>query len=49
MIFERCLYAWRVWLRPLLDGDRADRELDDELRHHVAREIETRCTRDSAR
>ena len=45
MLFERWLYAWRVRLRALLDGDRADRELDDELRHHVAREIEARSAR----
>ncbi len=42
MPFERWLYAWRVRLRMLLDRDRVDRELDDELRHHVALEIEAR-------
>ena len=43
MPVERWLYAWRVRLRALLDRNRADRELDDELRHHVALEIEARC------
>ena len=42
MLFERWLCAWRVRLRMLLDRDRVDRELDDELRHHVALEIEAR-------
>ena len=42
MLFERWLYAWRVRLRMLLDRDRLDRELDDELRHHVALETEAR-------
>ena len=42
MPWERWLYAWRARLRVLLDGDRADRELDDELQHHLAREIEVR-------
>ena len=42
MSWERWLYAWRARLRVLLDGDRADRELDDELQHHLAREIEVR-------
>ena len=45
MLFERWLYAWRARLRALLDGDRADRELDDELRHHIAQEIEARSAR----
>ena len=45
MLFERRLYAWRARLRALFDGDRVDRELDDELRHHVAREIEARRAR----
>ena len=45
MSFERWLYAWRVRLRALLDRDRADRELDDELRHHVALETEARRAR----
>ena len=45
MFWERWLYAWRVRLRAFLDGDRADRELDDELRHHVARDVEARCAR----
>ena len=43
MFWERWLYAWRVRLRMFLDGDEADRELEDELQHHVAREIEVRC------
>ena len=42
MPFERWLYAWRVRLRGLLDRDGADRELDDELAHHVALETEAR-------
>ena len=42
MSWERWLYAWRARLRVLLDSDRADRELDDELQHHLAREIEVR-------
>ena len=45
MPWERWLYAWRARLRVLLDGGRADRELDDELQHHVARDIEARCAR----
>ena len=45
MLWERWLYAWRVRLGALLDGGRADRELDDELQHHVALEIEARCAR----
>ena len=45
MFWERWLYAWRARVRALLDGDRADRELDDELQHHVARDIEARCAR----
>lgn len=40
MFWERWLYAWRARLRALLDRDRADRELDDELRHHVSRETQ---------
>lgn len=42
MPFERWIYAWRVRLRMLLDRDHVDRELDDELRHHVALEAEVR-------
>ncbi|MCY4121895.1 MAG: ABC transporter permease [Acidobacteria bacterium] len=42
MPWERWLYAWRARLRALLDRGRADRELDDELQHHLAREIEVR-------
>ncbi len=42
MPFQRWLYGWRVRLRTLVDRDRADRELDDELRHHVALETESR-------
>ena len=38
MPFERWLYAWRARWRALFDRGRADRELDDELRDHVARE-----------
>ena len=45
MPFERWQYAWRVRLRMLLDRDRVDRELDDELRHHVALETEARRAR----
>ncbi len=45
MPFQRWLYGWRVRLRNLLDRDRADRELDDELRHHVALETEARRAR----
>ncbi len=45
MPWERWLYAWRARLRALLDRGRADRELDDELQHHVARDIEARCAR----
>ena len=43
MPLDRWLYAWRVRLRALFDRDRVDRELDDELRHHVALETERRC------
>ncbi len=42
MPFEQWLYAWRVRLRILLDRDAVDRELDDELHHHVALETESR-------
>ena len=42
MSLERWWYAWRVRLRMFLNRDRADRELDDELRHHVALETESR-------
>ena len=42
MSFERWLYAWRVRLRALFCRDRVDRELDAELRHHVALETEAR-------
>ena len=45
MFWERWLYAWRARLRALFDGDGADRELDDELEHHLAREIEARRAR----
>ena len=45
MLFERWLYAWRARLRAFLDRDRVDRDLDDELQHHVALEIEARCAR----
>ena len=45
MPWERWFYAWRARLRTLFDGGRADRELDDELQHHVALEIEDRCAR----
>ena len=38
MPFERWLYAWRARWRAVFDRGRADRELDDELRDHVARE-----------
>ena len=38
MPFERWLYAWRARWRALFDRGRVDRELDDELRDHVARE-----------
>jgi len=39
------LYAWRVRLREILDGDQADRELDDELEYHLTQDIEARCAR----
>ncbi|MCY4506750.1 MAG: ABC transporter permease [Acidobacteria bacterium] len=42
MSFEQWLYAWRVRLRELFCRDRVDRELDDELRHHVTLETEAR-------
>ena len=45
MFWERWLYAWRARLRALLDGDGADSDLDDELQHHLALEIEARCAR----
>lgn len=45
MLLQRWLYAWRVRLRALLDRDRADGELDEELQHHVALEVEARCAR----
>ena len=43
MPLERWLNAWRVRLRILFDRRRADRELEEELRHHVALETEARC------
>ena len=45
MLLQRWLYAWRVRLRALFDRDRADGELDEELQHHVALEVEERCAR----
>ena len=45
MFLHRWFCAWRVRLRALLDRDGADRELDDELRHHVDLEVESRCAR----
>ncbi len=42
MSWERWLYAWRARLRAFLYRDRANRELDDELQYHVARETEVR-------
>ena len=42
MPLTRWFYAWRVRLRMLIDRDRVDRDLDDELRHHVALETEAR-------
>ena len=45
MPFPRWVYAWRVRCRALLDRGRADRELDDELRDHVERDIAARCAR----
>ena len=42
MLLERWLCAWRVRLRMLFDRRRADRELEEELRHHVALETEAR-------
>ena len=43
MPLERWQHAWRVRLRILFDRRRADRELEEELRHHVALETEARC------
>ena len=43
MFPERWLYAWQVRLRMLFDRRSAERELDEELRHHVALETEARC------
>lgn len=45
MPFERWLYAWRARLRALFDRDGADRDLQDELDHHIAREVEARRAR----
>ena len=45
MPFERWLYAWRARLRALFDRDAADRDLHDELDHHIARDAEARRTR----
>ena len=45
MPLDRWLYAWRARCRALFDRDRADRELDDELRDHVDRETAARCAR----
>ena len=43
MPFERWLYAWRARLRALFDREGANRELHEELQHHVDRDIEARC------
>ena len=43
MFPERWLYGWQVRLRMLFDRRRAERELDEELRHHVALDTEARC------
>ena len=45
MPFERGLYAWRARLRALFDRDGANRELHEELQHHLDLETETRCAR----
>ncbi|MCY4123349.1 MAG: ABC transporter permease, partial [Acidobacteria bacterium] len=42
MPLERWLYAWRVRLRTLFYRRRADHELEEELRHHVALETGAR-------
>ena len=42
MLLERWLCAWRVRLGMLFDRRRADRELEEELRHHVALATEAR-------
>ena len=45
MLLERWRCAWRARLGMLLDRRRADRELDEELRHHVALATEARRAR----
>ena len=40
MPFERWLYAWRARLHRALDRERSERELDEELRSHLAQEVE---------
>ena len=45
MFLDRWLCAWRVRLRMLFDRRRADRELEEELRHHVALATEARRAR----
>ena len=45
MLRDRWLCAWRVRLRMLFDRRRADRELEEELRHHVTLATEARRAR----
>ena len=40
MPFERWLYAWRARLHRAVDRERSERELDEELRSHLAQEVE---------
>ena len=40
MPFERWLYAWRARLQRALDRERSERDLDEELRSHLAQEVE---------
>ena len=42
MLWHRWLYAWRTRLRGLFDPEGADVDLKDELRYHVARDIDAR-------
>ena len=45
MLWERWVRGWRVRLREVFAGDRVDRDLDEELQHHLALDIDARRAR----
>ena len=45
MLWERWIRGWRVRLREVFAGDRVDRDLDEELQHHLALDIDARRAR----